>query len=79
MIVYLIMRCGGPIAWKSVRQECTSLSSCKAEVRATNKCAKQTLHIRLLLGDLGTSDTNDTSRMTTTPAWIGPSPPQLKA
>ena len=58
---FLIMRSGGPIAWKSVRQERTSLSSCEAEVRATNECAKETLHLRLLLSDLGTNDATSPS------------------
>ncbi len=32
----IVMRSGGPISWKAKRQERTSLSSCKAEIRATN-------------------------------------------
>lgn len=53
---YIIFRCGGPIIWKAVRQECTSLSSCEAEVWALNECAKATLFVRLLLQGLSCLD-----------------------
>ena len=36
---------GGLIAWKSVRQERTSLSSCEAEIQATNEGAKRTIAV----------------------------------
>jgi hypothetical protein len=39
---------GGPIAWTAVCQECTSLSSCKAEILATNKVSKLLMGIRHL-------------------------------
>jgi hypothetical protein len=39
---------GGPIAWIAVRQEHTSLSSCEAEIRATNKVSKLLMSIRNL-------------------------------
>jgi hypothetical protein len=32
----IVMQSGGPLAWKTDRQECTALSSCEAEIRATN-------------------------------------------
>jgi hypothetical protein len=32
----IVMHSRGPICWKADRQECTSLSSCKAEIQATN-------------------------------------------
>ena len=38
---YLIMRCGGPIAWKAFRQDRTSRSTCEAEVRATDEAVKE--------------------------------------
>ena len=44
----IVFRAGGPIAWKSVRQERTSLSSCEAEIRATNEGAKLTIALRNL-------------------------------
>ena len=43
---YLIMRCGGPIVWKAVRQECTSRSTCEAEIRATDEAVKEILSLR---------------------------------
>ncbi len=39
---------GGPLVWIAVHQECTSLSSCKAEIRATNKVSKLLMSIRNL-------------------------------
>jgi hypothetical protein len=36
----MIFRMGGPLSWKAVRQEKTSLSSCEAEIRATNEGSK---------------------------------------
>ncbi len=38
--ISLIFRQGGPVAWIAVRQERTSLSSCEAEIRATNEVSK---------------------------------------
>jgi hypothetical protein len=43
---------GGPIALTAVRQECTSLSSCKAEICATNKVLKLLMGIRHLADDV---------------------------
>jgi hypothetical protein len=36
MIGAIVMRSGGPISWKADRQDRTPLSSCEAEIRATN-------------------------------------------
>ena len=47
----VVMRMGGPLAWKAVRQEQTSLSSCEAEIRATNEGSKLTRNIRNLASD----------------------------
>jgi hypothetical protein len=41
----IIFRQGGPVAWIAVRQERTSLSSCEAEIRATNKVSKLLMSI----------------------------------
>jgi hypothetical protein len=52
----VVMRSGGPIAWKADRQERTSLSSCEAEIRATNMGSRLTVNTRnmiLSLSDLG--------------------------
>jgi len=44
----IIFRQGGPIGWTAVRQERTSLSSCEAEIRATNEVSKLLMGIRHL-------------------------------
>jgi hypothetical protein len=44
----IIFRQGGPITWITVCQERTSLSSCEAEIRATNKVSKLLMSIRNL-------------------------------
>jgi hypothetical protein len=43
---------GGPIAWTAVCQEHTSLSLCKAEIRATNEVSKLLMGIRHLTNDV---------------------------
>ena len=45
----IVFRCGGPIAWKVDRQDQTSLSSCEAEVRATNVASTETVGLRNLI------------------------------
>ena len=49
----LICRSGGPIAWKSIRQNKTALSSCQAEIMATNECVKELESIKHRAVDLG--------------------------
>ncbi len=44
----IVFRNGGPIGWLGVRQERTSLSSCEAEIRATNATSKRVLNFRNL-------------------------------
>ena len=53
---YLIMRCGGPIAWKAVRQERTSRSTCEAEIRATDEAVKEILSLRNRCSDMSLPD-----------------------
>jgi hypothetical protein len=36
----IVFKNGGPIGWLGECQECTSLSSCEAEIRATNATSK---------------------------------------
>ncbi len=48
----IVFRCGGPIAWTSVRQEKSSLSSCEAEIRATNEASKLLVAMRNLAQSL---------------------------
>ena len=52
MFEHLIVRCGGPISWKSIQQRRTALSSAESEIMATNECAKDTLSICLRASDL---------------------------
>ena len=60
---YLIMRCGGPIAWKSVRQNRTSRSTCEAEVRATDEAVKEILSLRHRCDDMNLPDTSSPTRL----------------
>lgn len=53
---FIICRSGGPIAWKSIRQAQTALSSCEAEVVATNECTTELLSIRNRCQDLSLPD-----------------------
>jgi hypothetical protein len=45
----IIFRSGGPITWKTDRQERTSLSSCEAEIRATNMGSRLTVNLRNMI------------------------------
>eukprot|EP00956_Cyclotella_meneghiniana_P030923 scaffold79637_cov24-Cyclotella_meneghiniana.AAC.1 len=56
---FVICRSGGPISWKSIRQNRTSLSSCEAEIVATNECMTELEHIRHRAIDLHMPDAND--------------------
>ena len=44
----IIFRMGGPTAWTAIQQDKTSLSSCGAEIRATNEGCKITIATRNL-------------------------------
>ena len=48
----VVMRSGGPIAWKAERQERTALSSCDAEIRATNMGSRLTVNTRHMISSL---------------------------
>ena len=41
----ILYRMGGPISWKSMRQDQTSLSSCEAKIYATSESAKITVGV----------------------------------
>ena len=45
----IVFRSGGPITWKTDRQERTSLSSCEAEIRATNMGSRLTVNVRNMI------------------------------
>jgi hypothetical protein len=52
----IIFKNGGPLGWLSERQERTSLSSCKAKIRATSATSKKVVDLRnlsLSLTELG--------------------------
>ena len=53
---YLICRTGGPLSWKSIFQEQTSLSSCEAEIHANDEATHDLLSVRHQAIDLGLSD-----------------------
>jgi hypothetical protein len=57
---FVICRAGGPIAWKSIRQEQTSRSSCEAEIIATDACVVELLHVKNCAIDLGIADARNT-------------------
>ena len=49
---HIIFLSGGPLIWKCNKETCISCSSCKAEIKATDKCAKNVQWMRNLLDDL---------------------------
>ena len=59
----LICRSGGPISWRALRQDHTALSSCEAEILATNECVKETESIKLRAIDLGMLDGTSTTQV----------------
>jgi hypothetical protein len=44
----IVFKNGGPLGWLSERQEHTSLSSCKAEIRATSAMYKKVVNLHNL-------------------------------
>ena len=53
---FVVARCGGPIAWKVIREKRISRSSCEAEIKAMDGCTKEIQYLRHLLQDLGEAD-----------------------
>ena len=56
---FVICRCGGPVAWKAVRQQKSAQlldRSCEAEIVATNKCVGELMSIRYRAMDLDRQD-----------------------
>ena len=48
----LIFYCNGPVSWGAQRQTLTALSSCEAEINATNETVKSILELRILFRNL---------------------------
>ncbi|GJQ79222.1 S2P [Trypoxylus dichotomus] len=49
---YVIMFCGGPIAWCSRRQSVVSLSSTEAEFITAAECTKELVYLKCLLSEI---------------------------
>ena len=60
---FVICRCGGRIVWGAIRQDQTALSSCEAEIYATNSCAVELMGIKYRAADLGMPDASKTIRI----------------
>ncbi len=60
---------GGPVAWIAVRQERTSLSSCEAEICATNDVSKLLMGIRNLAKSVCTSGFDIPDTTATSPLY----------
>jgi hypothetical protein len=52
----IVFKNGGPLGWLSEHQERTSLSSCKAEIRATSATSKKVVDLRNLCLSFTKSD-----------------------
>ena len=52
----IIMMNGGPNSWSSVLAKAVAMSPCEAEVNAAVAAAKDALHLRQMLMDLGYAD-----------------------
>lgn len=49
---YMVRVGSGPVAWKSVRQRCITMSSCEAELVAANAAGAECVYVRRMLEDL---------------------------
>ena len=65
----IIFRSGGPITWKTDRQERTSLSSCDAEIRATNMGSRLTVGVRNMILHLASTGYPITDAQQATPLY----------
>ena len=52
----IVMRSGSPITWKADQQERTALSSCDAEIRATNMGSRLTINTKNMISSLADLD-----------------------
>ena len=58
---YIIMMNGGPISWKSRRQDSVALSTSEAEYMAASEVGKEILYLRAILRDVGYAQTAPTN------------------
>jgi hypothetical protein len=58
---YIIMMNGGPISWKSRRQDSVALSTSEAEYMAASEVGKEILYLRSILRDVGYAQTAPTN------------------
>jgi len=65
----IIFRSGGPLTWKTDRQERTSLSSCDAEIRATNMGSRLTVGVRNMILHLASTGYPITDTQQATPLY----------
>ncbi len=56
-VVYIIMMNGGPISWKSRRQDSVALSTSEAKYMAASEVGKEILYLRTILRDVGYAQT----------------------
>ena len=52
---FVLMMNGGPISWKSRRQDSVALSTSEVEYMAACLCGQEIVYIRVILRDLGLS------------------------
>lgn len=53
---YVVMYCGGPIAWCSRKQPIVALSTTEAEYIAASDCVKELLYLKALIDELTDSE-----------------------
>jgi hypothetical protein len=49
---YVILLCGAPVAWRSIKQKSTSMSSCESELIAANAAGSECVHVKNLVSDV---------------------------
>jgi hypothetical protein len=57
---YVLMLNGGPVSWKSRRQDSVALSTSEAEYMAASLCGQEVVYIRAILRDFGVPQTQPT-------------------
>jgi hypothetical protein len=65
----IVMISGGPISWKAEQQERPSLSSCEAEIQATNTGLHLTVNTRNMISPLSSLGYPIHNTETTTPLY----------